>query len=331
MLTRRHLLTGLGAGGALMASQAAQAQAPAVLPEAWPSRPVNVIVPFGAGGSTDAFARVVLQRLAADLGRPFTVDNRVGANGTLGAAAAARSRPDGYTLMITTITAYAMAPHLIQVPYDNAKAFSSAGLVANMPMLLMVGRNHPARTLQDYVALARANPGREIFANPAVGSSAHLAAELFFQQAGIEVQDVPYRSTAPALQAVMTGEGGMTVAASSAAMGLIRDGELRVLAVAAPRRVALVPDVPTFEESGFPGVLINEDIALLAPAGTPDAILDRVNAAMAAAMKVPEVSERLAALGVQPDVKPRAEWPSYFTGEYARWGELIRAKNIRIQ
>ena len=328
MPMRRHLLAGLG--GALLAAPAARAQAPAA-PETWPARPVNVIVPFGAGGSTDAFARIVLQRMGSDLGRPFTVDNRVGANGTLGAAAAARSRPDGYTLMITTITAYAMAPNLIQVPYDNAKAFASAGLVANMPMLLMVGRNHPARTLQDYVKLARTNPGREVFANPAVGSSAHLAAELFFQQAGIEVQDVPYRSTAPAVQAVMTGEGGMTVAASSAVMGMIRDGELRVLAVAAPGRVALVPDVPTFEEAGFPGVLINEDIALLAPAGTPDAILDRANAAMAAAMKAPEVAERLAALGVQPEVKPRAEWPAYFAAEYARWGELIRAKNIRIQ
>ena len=325
MLKRRSLLTGLAAGGVLLAAPAARAE------EGWPSRPVGVIVPFGAGGSTDAFARVVLQRVGADLGKPFTVDNRNGANGTIGAAGLARSRPDGYTLMVTTITSYAMAPHLIQVPYDNAKAFSSAGLVANMPMLLMVGRNHPARTLQDYVALARKNPGKEVFANPAVGSSAHLAAELFFQLAGIEVHDVVYRATAPAAQALMSGEAGMTVAASSAVMGLIKEGELRPLAVAAPRRVALMPDVPTFEEAGFPGVLINEDIAVLAPAGTPDAILDRVNAAFADAMKAHDVAERLAALGVEPGVRPRAEWPAYFANEYGRWGELIRAKNIRIQ
>ncbi|MCQ4159272.1 tripartite tricarboxylate transporter substrate binding protein [Roseomonas sp. GC11] len=331
MTTRRHLLRGLAASGTLLAPSFAGGMGTARAEEAWPSRPVNVVVPFGAGGSTDAFARVVLQRLGADLGRPFTVDNRNGANGTIGANAVARARPDGYTLLITTITSYAMAPHLIQVPYDNARAFASAGLVANMPMLLMVGRNHPARSLQEYVALARARQGKEIFANPAVGSSAHLAAELFFQQARLEVHDVVYRATAPAAQAVISGEAGMTVAASSAVMGLVRDGELRVLAVAAPHRVALLPDVPTFEEAGFPGVVINEDIALLAPAGTPESILDRINATMAAAMKAPEVSERLTALGVEPGVRPRAEWPAYFEREYTRWGELIRAKNIRIQ
>jgi tripartite-type tricarboxylate transporter receptor subunit TctC len=196
---------------------------------------------------------------------------------------------------------------------------------------MLVGRNHPARTLADYVALARRNPGREIFGNPGTGSSGHLAAELFFQEARVEVNDVAYRGTGAAIQAVISGEAGMLFVPSSAVMGFIGSGDLRALAVASPRRVALAPDVPTFEESGFPGVQVNEDLAMLAPAGTPDAVLDRLNAGMAAAMAVPEVRERLAALGVEPNVRPRAEWPAYLSAEVARWGALIRARNIRIQ
>jgi tripartite-type tricarboxylate transporter receptor subunit TctC len=325
MIDRRRLLAGLAAAPALLAAPRARAQ------EEYPARPVTVVVPFGAGGSTDAFARLVLQRLSTDLGRPFAVDNRFGASGTVGHASVARAKPDGYTLLLTTISAYAMAPNLMPVPYDNERAFSSVGMVASMPMFMLVGRNHPARTLAEFVAQAKRNPGREIFGNPGTGSSGHLAAELFFQEAGIDLNDVAYRGTAPAVQAVTTGEAAMLFAASSAVMGFIAAGDLRALAVASPARVALAPDVPTFAEAGFPNVQVREDLAMLAPAGTPPAILDRLNTAMAAAMATPELKERLTALGVEPNVRPRAEWAAYHSEEVKRWGDLVRARNIRIQ
>ncbi len=325
MITRRSLLAALAAG------TATAAQTPALAQEEYPVRPVTVIVPFGAGGSTDAFARLVLQRMGTDLGRPFAVDNRFGASGTIGANVVARARPDGYTLLLTTVSAYGMAPNLMPVPYDNERAFAAVGLMASMPMFLAVGRNHPARSLTDYVELARRNPGRENFANAGTGSSAHLATELFFQEARIEANDVGYRGAAPAAQAVIAGEASMTVLPSSAIMGFIASGELRALAVASPRRVTLAPEVPTFAESGLPGVQVREDLAMLAPAGTPDAVLDRLHAGMTAAMAAPEVKERLAALGVEPDPHLRAEWPAYLRAEVARWGELVRARNIRIQ
>jgi tripartite-type tricarboxylate transporter receptor subunit TctC len=322
MFERRTLLGALGA---------ALAASPALAQEDYPSRPVTVVVPFGAGGSTDAYTRLVMQRIGQDLGRSFAVDNRFGASGTIGAASVARARPDGYTLLLTTISSYAMAPNLMQVPYDNERAFASAGMVASMPMVMVVGRNHPARTIQQYVEIAKRNPGREVFGNPGTGSSGHLAAELFFQEAKIEVNDVAYRGTPAAIQAVITGEAGMLFVPSSAIMGFVASGELRALGVCSAQRAALLPDAQTFVEAGFPAVLVREDLALLAPAGTPDAILERLNRAVAAASAAPEVRERLTALGVEPNIRPRAEWPEYLRFEVARWGELIRARNIRIQ
>ncbi|MGG5820741.1 Bug family tripartite tricarboxylate transporter substrate binding protein [Falsiroseomonas sp. HW251] len=324
MINRRTMLGALGAGAAIAAN-------PARAQDDYPSRPVTVVVPFGAGGSTDAYTRLVMQRIGQDLGRSFAVDNRFGASGTIGAASVARSRPDGYTLLLTTISSYAMAPNLMQVPYDNERAFASAGMVASMPMVMLVGRNHPARTIQEYVELARRNPGREIFGNPGTGSSGHLAAELFFQEARIEVNDVAYRGTPAAIQAVIAGEAGMLFVPSSAIMGFVASGELRALGVCSQQRASLLPNAQTFVEAGFPGVLVREDLALLAPAGTPDAILEKLNRAVATASEAPELKERLAALGVEPNIRPRAEWPEYLRFEVARWGELIRARNIRIQ
>jgi tripartite-type tricarboxylate transporter receptor subunit TctC len=225
-----------------------------------------------------------------------------------------------------------MAPNLMQVPYDNERSFAAIGLVAAQPMIMVAGRSHPARTLAEYVARARANPGRETFANAGTGSSTHLAAELFFQEARLDVLDVGYRGSGPAIQAVISGESGMLILlAASALMGFIKSGEIRPLAVASAQRVSLAPDVPTFVESGFPAVIVREDMALLAPAGTPDAILDRLNSGMTRAMDSPDARERLAALGIEPGVHPRTEWPDYLRTEVSRWGELIKARNIRMQ
>jgi tripartite-type tricarboxylate transporter receptor subunit TctC len=326
MIGRRHFgLSTLGVASALAASRSAVAQ------ETWPTHPVTVVVPWGPGGSTDTFARLLAARLSVNLGKPFPVDNRFGANGTIGFASVARARPDGYTVMVATISTYAMAPHLFQLPYDNATAFAGVGQLAQMPMFMVVPKTSPVRTLADYVALAKKNPGRETYANSGAGSSTHLATEMFLQQAGLQVTEVGYRGGAPATQAVINGEAGMVFVVSSGAMGFLQSGDLRAIAVTTRERTPLAPDVPTFAESGFPDYEVVEDLAMLAPAGTPPAIIDRLNAACRAAIQAPDVAERLTALAVTPKIKPASEWTTYLAAENAKWRALIRARDIRVQ
>ena len=324
--TGRRTFAALGAGGAaLLAARRARAQGD------YPSRPVTLVVPWAAGGSTDAVARILAARLSSDVGRPFVVDNRTGANGTIGFASVARARPDGYTLLLGTVSTYAMAPHLYQLPYDNARAFTAVGLVAAMPIILVVPRASPARSLAEFIELARRPGARMTYANSGSGSSTHLATELFLQSAGIDMPDVGYRGGAPAVQGVLGNEAQMVMQAASGLVPLMQSGDLRALAISSRDRSPIAPDVPTFREQGFPDYEVVEHIALLAPAGTPPAVVLRLNAAARAAMEAPETRERLAALGVTPDVRAPEDWPAYFEAENAKWREVIRARNIRVQ
>jgi tripartite-type tricarboxylate transporter receptor subunit TctC len=322
MTTRRRLAAALAA----LPTLPALAQG-----EAWPSRPVTLVVPWAAGGSTDAVARILAARLTTDLNRPFVVDNRTGANGTIGFASVARARPDGYTLLVGTISTYAMAPHLYQLPYDNERAFTGIGLIAAMPIILVVPKAFPARTLAEFVELAKRPGSRITYANSGSGSSTHLATELFLQAAGLDIPDVGYRGGAPAVQGVLANEAQMVMQAASGLVPLIQSGELRPLAISSRERSPVAPEIPTFREQGFPDYEVLEHIALLAPAGTPADIIRRMSEATRTAMEAPETRERLAALGVTPQVEPPEAWPAYFTAENARWREVIRARNIRVQ
>lgn len=315
----------LGFGGAAPFAGRAPAQSD------YPSRPVTLVVPWAAGGSTDAVARILAARLSSDVGRPFVVDNRTGANGTIGFASVARARPDGYAVLVGTVSTYAMAPHLYQLPYDNARAFAGVGLVAAMPIILVVPKASPARTLAEFIELAKRPGGKMGYANSGSGSSTHLATELFLQSAGIDMPDVGYRGGAPAVQGVLGGEAQMVMQAASGLIPLMQSGDLRALAISSRERSPIAPDVPTFREQGFPEYEVLEHIALLAPAGTPAAVVLRLNAAARAAMEAPDTRERLAALGVTPDVRPPEDWPAYFDAENAKWREVIRARNIRVQ
>ncbi len=320
-ITRRALAAGLAA----LPVAAARAQ------EAWPSRPVTLVVPWAAGGSTDAVARILAQRLSTDTGRSFLVDNRTGANGTIGFNSVARARPDGYTLLVSTVSTYAMAPWLYQLPYDNERDLMGIGLIASMPIIMVVHRDFPARTLAEFVAQAR-QPGHRItYANSGTGSSTHLATELFLREANVTIPDIGYRGGAPAVQAVLANETPMVFQAASGILPHIQSGGLRALAVASRERSPLAPEIPTFAEQGFPGVEVVEHIALQAPVGTPDAVIRRMNALAKAAMEAAETRERLAALAVVPTVGTPEAWPAYFTAENAKWREVIRGRNIRIQ
>jgi tripartite-type tricarboxylate transporter receptor subunit TctC len=327
MPTRRSL--GLGLTALALASTAARAQ-----DANWPNRPVTAVVPWPAGGPTDAFARLLSQKLSADLGRPFVVDNRGGANGTIGTAAAARARPDGYTVVIAPNSTYAVAPHLYQVPYNQERAFVGVGLLVSSPLFMLVPRNAPVRTVADYVALAKRPNSRLTYANAGVGATSHLATEMFLQAAGIEVTEVGYRGGGPAIQAQMAGEvgeSGLLFMPAAAVMSFIQSGDLRALAATTRERSPLAPEIPTFIELGYPDFEVVEHVAMLAPAGTPEAILRRLNAACAAALRAPDMQPRLQAMAVTPEARPFEEWPAYFRAESDRWRDFVRARNIRVQ
>lgn len=330
MLARRSLATGalgLLAGAAGLAARPALAQGQGD----WPARPVTVVVPWAAGGSTDAFARVLAARLSNDLKQPFVVDNRTGASGTVGMASAVRAKPDGYTVVVAPNSTYAIAPNLYKLPYDTARAFTGVGLLASMPTVMAVPRSSPATTVAEYVALVKRSGGREGWANAGAGSTIHMAAELFQQMAGIEITDVGYRGGGPAIQGILAGDAGMIVMPAAALVPHFQSGDLRPLAVTTRERSPVLPDVPAFAEAGFPGFEVVEHIAMLVSAGTPQQVVGRLYAACAAAMEAPEVRERLAALTVTPTVAPQEAWAGYLEGETAKWRDLVRARNIRLQ
>ncbi|WP_237216843.1 Bug family tripartite tricarboxylate transporter substrate binding protein [Falsiroseomonas oryziterrae] len=322
MLTRRRL--GLLAAP-LMLPAVARAQGQ------WPDRAVTLVVPWAAGGSTDAVARILAQRLSQDTGRSFVVDNRTGANGTIGFNSVARARPDGTTLLVSTVSTYAMAPWLYQLPYDNERDFVGIGRLAAMPIIMVVNPAFPARNVQEFVQLARQPNHRITYANSGTGSSTHLATELFLQEARIEIPDVGYRGGGPAVQAVLANETPMVFQAASGILPQIQAGTLRALGVASAERSPLAPEIPTFAEQGFRGVVVEEHIALQGPAGLPPEIVRRAHEVAKAAMEAQETRQRLATLAVVPTVGTPEEWPAYFAAENAKWRDMIRARNIRVQ
>lgn len=323
MITRRRALAALAAAPLLPRIAIAQ--------DAWPSRPVTLVVPWAAGGSTDAVARILAQRLSQDTGRSFVVDNRTGANGTIGFNSVARARPDGYTLLVSTVSTYAMAPWLYQLPYDNERDFVGIGRLAAMPIIMVVNPGFPARNVADFVEQARRPNHRITYANSGTGSSTHLATELFLQEARIDIPDVGYRGGGPAVQAVLANETPMVFQAASGILPQIQAGTLRALGVASESRSPLAPEIPTFAEQGFPGVIVEEHIALQGPSGLPAEIVRRANAAAKAAMEAEETRQRLATLAVVPTVGTPEAWGDYFRAENVKWRDMIRARNIKVQ
>ncbi len=322
-ITRRRLaLTALGLAAA---PRPAAAQAP------WPTRPVTIVAPFAAGGSTDFVARLVAQSLQGALGQPFTVDNRTGASGTVGANAVARARPDGYTLLVAPNSTFAMAPFLFPIPYDNDRAFAPISLLATNAMAVCVAANSPIRDLAGLVAAARAAPGRVTYGHAGVGVSNHLAVELFAQAAGIHLEGVSYRGGAPAAQALLTGEVQLSFVDTVTAVPFLRDRQMRALAATSARRSSALPEVPTIAELGFAGFAASTDFALFAPAGTPEPVLRRLSEASVAAMRAAEMRERLAPLAIDPVGGTADEFATYFAAETAKWRGIIRERNITVQ
>jgi tripartite-type tricarboxylate transporter receptor subunit TctC len=324
MINRRTLMTGaLGAGATVGKARAQDGE--------WPSRPVTILVPWPPGGPTDVFARVLAQRMSEDLGRPFVVENRGGAAGTIGMAAAARTRPDGYTLVVTPNSTFAIAQHLYPVQYDQERDFAGVGLLVSSPLFILVRGDAPYRTLQDYIAAARRPGSRMTHAISGVGATSQLAIEMMKQMANLEIQDVAYRGGGPALQAVLSGETGMLAMPAAAAMAQVQSGALRPLAATTRARTPFAPDVPTFEELGFAGFEVVEHVAMLAPAATPAPLLRRINAAATAALRAPDMQERWRSMALTVEAGSVEAWPAYLRVESDKWRDFIRARGIRVQ
>jgi tripartite-type tricarboxylate transporter receptor subunit TctC len=300
---------------------------------AWPgSRPVTVVVAWAPGGSTDFVARVLAQALTKELGGNFVVDNRPGASGTIGTGSVARARPDGHTLLLSVNSTDAMSRHLFpQRGYNDDTAFASAGRLAVSPIFLCVNPRVGVRDIAGLVAKAKEAPGKMSYGSSGAGSSAHLATELFLREAGIDIQNVTYRGGAPAVQALISNEVQVAMVDAVTALPLMQGGQIIALGVSTPQRNPLAPSVPTIAESGFPGFEATSNFSLLAPAGTPDAVIQRLHQGIVAAMASADVQEKLRQNSVFPTVGTPADWPAYHRAESAKWGELIRARGITLE
>lgn len=300
--------------------------------DVYPTKPVRIIVPFPPGGPADALARTVGDKLAASLSQPVVVDNRPGAGGNIGMELAAKAPPDGHTLVLAPAGNLTVNPSLYRsVPYDVARDFAPVTVIAAVPNVLVVNPQVPAKDVAELIAYAKANPGRLNYSSPGAGSGAHLAGELFRTSAGIDIVHVPYNGIAPAVTAVVAGDVQMMFAAAPTALPHVAGGKLRALAVASPKRMATAPALPTMDEAGLPGFDVTSWYSIVAPAGTPPAVIDRLQKEIAKAVQLPDVKARLAGLGAEPIANTPAEFAVMIKGETAKWGKIVKDANIKVE
>ncbi len=303
--------------------------APAQAPDAWPGKPVRLVLPFPPGGGTDILGRLIAERLTASLGQPVVTENRGGAGGNVGAEAAAKSAPDGYTIVLVA-PSLAISPSLYsKLNYDPAKDFAPISLVATVPNVMVTHPSVPARTLQEFIALAKSKPGGMNFGSGGNGTSNHLAGELFNIVAGVKLVHVPYKGVNLAMNDVLSGEVHLVVIGIPAAAPHIKAGKLRALALIAPQRSPALPEVPTVAEAGLPNFEVTTWYGVLAPAGTPGPVVTRLNAELVKIMHAPELKERLAAMATEPRTSTPEEFAAYIKQEIAKWAEVVRRAGLK--
>ena len=297
--------------------------------QAWPSKPVTLVVPFPAGGSTDAIARAVGPKLQEKLGGTFIVDNRAGAGGTVGAAAVKRAAPDGYTIFVSSLGPFVIGPHLIKnTGYDPLKDFDYITVAVQAPNVLAVPASSPHKTLADVIAFEKANPGKMSFASAGNGTSDHLTAELFWQMTGTTGLHVPYKGGSPAMTDLLGGQVDATFMNINTGLPNIRAGKLRALAVTSAKRSPMLPDVPTMEELGIKGVTVYSWQAFAAPKGLPADIKSKLHAALVAALNDPGVKKGLLDLGFEIVANTPEQFTAFQASEFARWKKVIEVGKI---
>jgi tripartite-type tricarboxylate transporter receptor subunit TctC len=300
--------------------------------QTFPDRPVKIILGFAPGGGSDVPTRIVAPKLTKVLGQPVVVENRSGAGGYVGAQLVARSAPDGYTLYGCTIATHGIGPGLYKTaPVDAEKDFSFVGMIGSNPNVLMVHPSVPAKTLAEFIAWAKVGGDKITYAAPSLGGSPHLSMELLKQMAGLEMVGVVYRGDAPARQDVMAGQLPATFAAIGPSLSAIKGGLVRAIAVSSPKRHPALPDVPTVEESGFPGFRVISWLGLCGPAGTPEPVLDILNAALVKVLNEPETREQLARASVEPEPLSRADFTSFVKSEIAKWRKVTKDAGIAME
>ncbi len=307
------------------------AAAPAAAQTDYPTRTVRIVVPAAPGGGTDIVARVLVVHFSKALGQPFFVENKPGAGNTIGIEAVARSAPDGYTLLMVPATLALNSVLYKKVPYDPVRDFAPITLAATAPLVLIVNPSVPARALAEFIALAKRQPGKMSYGTAGIGTTPHLCMELLKSMAGIDLVHIPYKGTAPAAADVVSGHVAAMFAAALTARPLIDSGRVRALAVSGPQRVEALPGVPPVAEAGVPGYAALNWYGLLAPAGTPQPIIARLNAEALRALRSDEMKERLAADGAEPQGSTPEELAALIRSELEKWARITRAAGIEPQ
>jgi len=298
---------------------------------AYPDRPVKVVIPFAAGGGADIVGRLVFQKLSTRLGQSFVIENRGSAGGIIGADMVAKAAPDGYTLLLGQTGPNAINPALFsKMPYDPIKDFSPIIQLTSYPYVIVVNPNVPVKNLQELIALSKAKPGSLSFGTAGTGSSAQLAAELFMQATNITMTHIPYKGAGPALMDTMAGVVSLTFGDAASATPLVTSNSLRAIAVTSKRRSALLPQVPTVIESGYPGFEAVAWHAVLAPAKTPPEIIQKLNSEIAIVLSDPELQKRLSQDGIEIIGSSAEDFSIYIKNEVAKWAKVVRDANIKL-
>ncbi len=302
---------------------------PAAHAQDFPNKLIRIVVPFTPGGSNDVVARELANGFQARWKEGAMVENRPGGGGTIAYSQVAKSPPDGYLLLITPAS-LTMAPHLARNPlYNPVTDFAPISLVADVPFVMVVPPNVAARTVKEFVDLAKTAPGKMSYGSVGVGTPQHLGAELFKMYAGVDLVHVPFRGATAALPDLLAGRIDMFIGAINSLLPLIKEGKLRALAMAGSKRIASLPDVPTMAEAAFPGFEVGSGVGLVAPAGTPTAVVETLNRAVAEIIATPGFHERMAAIGVDVVGTTPAEYAKIIGDDYAKWGKVVAAAGIK--
>jgi tripartite-type tricarboxylate transporter receptor subunit TctC len=317
-------LAAVGLAGVLTCALAADGSA-----APFPDHPIKLIVPFGPGGPPDVAARIIGAYLSEHLG-PVVVENHVGAGGTLAARLVATSPPDGYTLLAGTAGSLSISPQMYKdAGIDPLKAFTAVALVSSAPLVLAVHKSVPAHSVKELVAYAKANPGKLNY-GAVIGTPPHLVGEMFKHITGADIVFVPYKSAAQATTDVVAGHMNMTFEGTTGITPFIKSGQLRALAVTSPHRIPELPDLPTMDELGFTGMPPDSWQAIVAPAGTPAAIVDKINAVVNQGLATPELKNKIIGLGGEPQPESVADFAAFIASQYQRWGEVIRITGVTL-
>jgi tripartite-type tricarboxylate transporter receptor subunit TctC len=297
----------------------------------FPNRPIRVIVPVAAGGGADAVARMVSERMSQSLGQPIIIDNKAGGSGSIASMETARATPDGYTLMQCFVATHSTNPAVLKIKYDPIADFSPVGMMAQTGNVLVVPATSRARTLQEFLAEARARPGVMNFSSAGAGSATHLIMEYLENQAHVKLVHVPYKGSAPAMADLLGGQVEAMFPSLTAALPYIKSGKLRALAVASEQRDPALPDVPTVAEQGFPGFSAIQWWGLCAPAKTPEPVVARLNKALNDALALPEIRNHLHEMAAEPTPISPAQFGAFLKAEVAKWTKLVADTHLQIE